>query len=121
MSQSLLQGKELTAKIKEYEQFANDVLKVDLQKTTDLRAKYRLEVEELEELRRNIQRLQKVCDRCLDICFFVSKRLCAATTCVEQTSRRPSMYTSSALALLHRVEHTAVAAEAAPTFNAAAT
>ena len=63
MSQQLLQGKELTAKIREYEKFANDVLKVDLQKTTELRAKYQLEIQELEELRRNIEQLQKVCIR----------------------------------------------------------
>lgn len=60
MSQKLLPRQELNAKIREYEQFANDVLKVDLQKTTELRAKYQLEIEELEELKRNIQQLQQV-------------------------------------------------------------
>lgn len=50
---------QLSAKVREYEQFANDVLKVDLQKTTAQRAKHQAEIEELEELRRNIQHLQE--------------------------------------------------------------
>lgn len=50
---------DLNAKIRNYEQFANDVLKVDLQKTVEQRAKCQLEIEELEELRRNVQQLQQ--------------------------------------------------------------
>ena len=50
---------ELAVKVSEYEQFANDVLKVDLQRTTAQRASYQAEVQELEELRRNIQHLQE--------------------------------------------------------------
>lgn len=60
MSQNFLRGEDLNTKVREYEQFANDVLKVDLQKATELRARYQLEVEELEQLRKNIQQLQKV-------------------------------------------------------------
>jgi len=50
---------QLASKVCEYEQFANDVLKVDLQKTTEQRARYQAEIEELEELRRSIQQLQQ--------------------------------------------------------------
>jgi hypothetical protein len=50
---------QLAAKVREYEQFANDVLKVDLQKTTAQLAKHQAEIEELEELRRNLQHLQE--------------------------------------------------------------
>jgi hypothetical protein len=50
---------DLSAKVREYEQFANDVLKVDLQKTTAQRAKYQAEVQELEELKNNIEHLQE--------------------------------------------------------------
>lgn len=57
--QRMLPAAELSAKVREYEQFANDVLKVDLQKTTAQRAKYQAEVQELEELRNNIQHLQE--------------------------------------------------------------
>jgi DNA repair exonuclease SbcCD ATPase subunit len=49
---------DLTAKIRDYEQFANDVLKVDLQKTVEQRANFQQEIDELEELRRNVQQLQ---------------------------------------------------------------
>lgn len=50
---------DLNAKVREYEQFANDVLKVDLQKTVEQRARCQLEIDELEELRRNVQQLQQ--------------------------------------------------------------
>jgi translation elongation factor EF-4 len=50
---------DLNAKVREYEQFANDVLKVDLQKTVEQRAKCQLEIDELEELRRSVQQLQQ--------------------------------------------------------------
>lgn len=57
--QRLMPAAELAAKVREYEQFANDVLKVDLQKTTAQRAQHQAEIDELEELRRNIQQLQE--------------------------------------------------------------
>jgi predicted phage-related endonuclease len=57
---ALLRGGELHSKIREYEQFANDVLKSDLQKTVELRAKYQQEVDELQQLQRNIKQLQEV-------------------------------------------------------------
>lgn len=65
--QRLMPAAELASKVREYEQFANDVLKVDLQKTTEQRARYQGEIDELEELRRSIQQLQqqhKVCGLC---------------------------------------------------------
>jgi hypothetical protein len=55
----MLPAAELTAKVRDYEQFANDVLKVDLQKTTAQRAAHQAEIEELEELRRNVQHLME--------------------------------------------------------------
>lgn len=55
--QRMLPAAELTAKVRDYEQFANDVLKVDLQKTTAQRAAHQAEIEELEEVRRNVQHL----------------------------------------------------------------
>ncbi|KAF8073099.1 UXT-like protein [Scenedesmus sp. PABB004] len=48
---------DLGAKVREYEAFANDVLKVDLQKTVAARAARQAEVEELEELRRELAAL----------------------------------------------------------------
>jgi 5-methylcytosine-specific restriction endonuclease McrBC regulatory subunit McrC len=57
--QRLMPAAQLAAKVREYEQFANDVLKTDLQKTTAQRAKHQAEIEELEELRRNIQHLHE--------------------------------------------------------------
>ncbi|WIA29473.1 hypothetical protein OEZ86_011974 [Tetradesmus obliquus] len=55
---------DLNAKVREYEQFANDVLKVDLQKTVEQRARCQLEIDELEELRRNVQQLQQQQEAC---------------------------------------------------------
>jgi hypothetical protein len=57
--QRLMPATQLAAKVREYEQFANDVLKVDLQKTTTARAKLQADIQELEELRTNIQHLQQ--------------------------------------------------------------
>lgn len=57
--QRLMPATQLAAKVREYEQFANDVLKVDLQKTTAARAKHQADIQELEELRSNIQHLQQ--------------------------------------------------------------
>lgn len=54
-----LPPQQLAAKVREYEQFANDVLKADLQKAVEQRAKAQAEIEELEQLRRNVQQLQE--------------------------------------------------------------
>lgn len=57
--QRLMPAAQLAAKVREYEQFANDVLKVELQKTVAQRAKHQADIEELEQLRRNVQHLME--------------------------------------------------------------
>ena len=52
--------KDLAAKIQQYEVFLNDVLKVDLGKANQCKASLQAELQEFEDLERNLQLLQKV-------------------------------------------------------------
>lgn len=56
----LLRPSELAAKVRQYEAFANDVLKADLQRTVEARARLAAELEELEQLDRSLAQLREV-------------------------------------------------------------
>lgn len=60
MPPGVLSTAEVQAKTQQYEAFANDVLKRDLQRVTEQRGRYQVELDELEELQRSIQQLQQV-------------------------------------------------------------
>lgn len=55
-----LSSAQVQAKVQQYEAFANDILKRDLQSVTEQRARYQMELEELDELGRSIEQLQQV-------------------------------------------------------------
>jgi hypothetical protein len=74
----------LAAKVQQYEQFANDVLKADLAVTLATRARLAGEIEELEELRRSIAALQdqrrQVC-ACVCVCIVCGSAAGSVCTC----------------------------------------
>jgi transcriptional regulatory protein LevR len=96
---------DLNAKIRDYEQFANDVLKAELQKTVEQRAKCQLEVDELEELRRNVQQLQQqqevsrtsnasllqLCGSFHTLCITGSGSACSSCPMMASSSRKSCM------------------------------
>lgn len=95
MAHSKVSRIDLSAKIREYEQFANDVLKVDLQKAVEQRAKYQLEIEELEELRRNVQQLlkrQQVSSAALQRSLVSIVAICQGGSAVLQAAPVPAVH-----------------------------
>jgi len=56
---ALLSKSEVDEKIKQYEEFINDKLRVDLQKLVEQRAKHQGEIEEFQELLEEVTRLRE--------------------------------------------------------------
>ena len=57
---ALLSKSEVDEKIKQYEDFINEKLRVDLQKLVEQRAKHQGEIEEFQELLEEVTRLREV-------------------------------------------------------------
>lgn len=56
-----MRPEKLNEKVRQYEQFLNDVLKEDLRKVNIQRAKLQHEIKEYDELEANLKLLQQVC------------------------------------------------------------
>lgn len=82
----MLSSVELNKKVRQYEEFANDVLKVDLQKSVEQKAKYEKELQEFVDLENNLKLLQQVSSSLgILACMHAGHGHGQAGTCIHMT------------------------------------